>query len=134
MIIKNIYKGSNGLNNAVLDLKNNVESNIGKYREVLTTEFVRLNEPNMFRDMGDSIKDVKAQTDYKKGEVIGENEYFAYVYYGVKNEDGSWKIHPGGRKGKARNDERPVFIYTYEENQDYLEGVLVDAINKSLEQ
>lgn len=116
-----IVKGTSGLNGVLKDIGSNVKNNKKTFNRVLSSEFVRLNEPNMFYDTRKSIADVKSQTDYDRGRVQGQNPYFAFVYYGTS------RIKAGGRYGKPE-----PFKYTYDHNKDYLTKTLEEAVAKKI--
>ncbi len=118
-----VVKGINGLNGVLKDIGNNVKDNKKTFNRVLSSEFVRLNEPNMFYDPKSrkSISDVKSQTDYDRGRVQGQNPYFAFVYYGT------YKMKAGGKRGKPE-----PFKYTYEHNKEYLTKTLEEEVAKKI--
>ncbi len=116
-----VVKGINGLNGVLKDIGNNVKDNKKTFNRVLSSEFVRLNEPNMFYDTGKSKSDVKSQTDYDRGRIQGQNPYFAFVYYGTS------RIRPGGKRGKPE-----PFKYTYEQNKEYLTKTLEEEVAKKI--
>lgn len=118
MALKSNYSN---LTDAVTDIKTLVTGGITDDVDNLTVNFVRWNEDNMFEDTGQSISDVKSQTDYKRGIVIGKNPYFAFVYYGTKN------IPAGGKTGKPR-----PFEYTWEHRISDIEKLELGNITKRL--
>lgn len=93
--------------------------------EVVTSQFVRLDEQFVPYDTGTSERNIKDETNYKKGEVIYNVPYAYDVYY------------DGSEGGQDQNFIKPTaekhwFDVTWENEQDYLSKVLINTINKNL--
>lgn len=97
------------LQEAMHDFSSTINNSSEQVTEQVTSEFVRLNDVNMFVDTGASKRSVVTDTEYKKGIVKGTTPYFSYVYFGTS------KMNAGGNTGKPE-----PFLYTYEENVENL--------------
>ncbi len=118
-----ILEGTNALQSDLKAINGKVNKGKKKILKVLSVEFVRLNEDNMFYSETDpkvpgsgqraSIKSIKKDSDYESGEIKGTTPYFGYVYYGTEH------IKAGGKHGKPE-----PFDYTYKQNEDELHDLV----------